>query len=452
MKQGLDRRQLLALGSVAATGAMVPALAQSNPRTQRLSIEPVTVELAPGAIVRTTGYNGLAPGPVLRLKEGEPVEIAVHNATLEEETFHWGGPHVGPSHGDAMHAGDPTIPAGADRTYRFTPSAAGTQWYHAHGGARTEPGRGTYSGQFGFLLVDPRSDPARHDREVLLAAHHWGASLAASDGGAGHGAAIRYAHASFNDRKLGAADPIRVRQGERVLFRILNASATEDIMLALPGHRFTVIALDGAPVPNPQPVEVLALSVAERADVIVEMDNPGVWVLGSVRDADRAMGLGVIIEYRHAGGPAVWRAPARLDWDYARFAAPGGALAEPDGIFTMQFEQQPGDGGVERWSVNGQNADRHGMPTLSVKRGGRYRFRWINLSGEAHPLHLQRHRFELTRVDQTPVRGLIKDIVTLPPYGVVEADLIADSFGPALFHSRHPLRRDAGFTALIRYV
>ncbi len=61
---------------------------------------------------------------------------------------------------------------------------------------------------------------------------------------------------------LGHGEPIRVREGERVLFRILNASGNMGISLALPGHKFKVIALDGNPVPNPASVETLSLDVA----------------------------------------------------------------------------------------------------------------------------------------------------------------------------------------------
>ena len=106
-----------------------------------------------------------------------------------------------------------------------------------------------------------------------------------------------YHAATLGERMLGHGEPIRVRQGQRVLFRILNANASMAISLALPGHRFTVLALDGNPVPVQASVDVLKLDVAERADVVVEMNNPGVWVLGSTKDDDRAMGMGVVIEY-----------------------------------------------------------------------------------------------------------------------------------------------------------
>ncbi|MCZ0211558.1 hypothetical protein OZK63_40060, partial [Streptomyces sp. UMAF16] len=57
---------------------------------------------------------------------------------------------------------------------------------------------------------------------------------------------------TINGHQLGHGEPIRVKEGERVLFHILNGSATEIRSLALPGHSFKVVALDGNPVPNPR--------------------------------------------------------------------------------------------------------------------------------------------------------------------------------------------------------
>ncbi|WP_245283552.1 hypothetical protein [Bradyrhizobium sp. URHD0069] len=81
------------------------------------------------------------------------------------------------------------------------------------------------------------------------------------------------------------------------------------ISLALPGHHFKVLALDGNPVAHQATVDVLKLDVAERADVIVEMNNPGVWVFGSTDSEDRNMGMGVVGEYANRTG--VQRGPPR---------------------------------------------------------------------------------------------------------------------------------------------
>ena len=86
-----------------------------------------------------------------------------------------------------------------------------------------------------------------------------------------NGLEITYQYATFNGRMLGHGDPVRVRTGEQVLFRLLNASATDDLRIALPGHQFQVTALDGNPVLTPRSVNVLRIGVAERIDAIVEM-------------------------------------------------------------------------------------------------------------------------------------------------------------------------------------
>ncbi len=96
---------------------------------------------------------------------------------------------------------------------------------------------------------------------------------------------------------LGHGEPIRVKEGDRVMLRILNGSATLHRRIAAAGHVFHVTAMDGNPVGAPRDVEVLELGPAERIDAVIEMKNPGVWVLGETNDKERRNGLGIAIEY-----------------------------------------------------------------------------------------------------------------------------------------------------------
>ena len=145
---------------------------------------------------------------------------------------------------------------------------------------------------------------------------------------------------SINDKVLGAGEPLRVKEGERVLVHVLNASAIEIRRISLPGHQFQVLALDGNAVPSPQPAEVLALGPGERVDAYVEMNHPGVWILGSTDDAIRNAGLGVIVEYASQHREAQWLKPTNPVWDYTIFGrAPQPSQAAPEHTIDMVFEK-----------------------------------------------------------------------------------------------------------------
>ena len=231
--------------------APVPAKAD-----YRLRIEPCTLEIGPGVSIKTLSYNGQVPGPLLRLKEGAPVTIDVTNATDAADIVHWHGLAIDSLNDGAMEEGSPMIPAGHTQRYSFTPRPSGTRWYHTHATANDNLAIGTYTGQFGFLLIEGRDQPAAYDQEINLAVHHWGPSFVpmvetmrekSSNMPLTTGSDVGYQYATFNSHMLGAGEPIRVKEGQRVLMRLLNASGTENVVLALPGHSFKIIAMDGNP-------------------------------------------------------------------------------------------------------------------------------------------------------------------------------------------------------------
>ena len=301
----------------------------------------------------------------------------------------------------------------------------------------------------------PKGSLEAYDREVLLAARRWeGEWVSMQDLRKGpppdNGLEVMYHSATLGQRMLGHDEPIRVRQGERVLFRLLNASATMDVSLALPGHRFTVIALDGNPVPTPAAVDVLKLDVAERADVIVEMNNPGVWVFGSTDDDDREMGMGVVVEYENRRGEPQWISPAK-SLGITRCSLGLRRPLQPDETIKLTFEKVPGGrGGYNRWTINGKSwPDTN--PLFTVQEGKRYRLVMNNNSGDTHPVHTHRHTFEVTKVGNTSISGLMKDTLSMPRFTTAEIDFLADDPGATFFHCHHQDHMDEGFAGLITY-
>ncbi len=479
----MDRRRFLKIAGAAGIGAYAAApldVAQMQMQTSApqahlpapdisLRIAPVLVELAPNQTISTIGYNGTAPGPILRMTEGKRTVVEVTNDTDVPELVHWHGQMIPSDMDGAMEEGTPMVPAHGKRTYSFLPKPAGTRWYHTHTPAGADLNRGLYTGQFGFVYIEPKNEPGQYDREVFLALHEWQPFfIPENDVGdddedvppppkgtpaammAMHGIEVGYRLFSINDKTLGNGEPIRVKQGDRLLFRVLNASATENRKMALPGHRFQVVSLDGNPVPTPQTVDVLQLGPAERIDAIVEMNQPGVWIFGCTDDAARNGGMGIVVEYEGQTGKPRWITPTRTRWDYTILGTKD-KQPEPDG--TLQIHMGKIDGGpgqFNHWTINGKVFP-HTDP-FRVHAGRRYRMFMKNETEDAHPMHLHRHSFELVRVDGRPTAGVIKDTVIVGAFGEVTADFVANQPGPTLYHCHVQIHMDFGFMAMFEYV
>jgi FtsP/CotA-like multicopper oxidase with cupredoxin domain len=255
---------------------------------------------------------------------------------------------------------------------------------------------------------------------------------------------------------LGHHDPIRVKQGERVLFHILNGSATEIRSMALPGHVFEVLGLDGNPVPNPVKVPVLWLGTAERISAIVEMNHPGVWILGDLADDDRRHGMGIVVEYSAHKGTPQWFAPPAFKWDYTRFSRPGASETPPDETIDMTFtKDNAAHDGFNLWTINGvafPMAENVVPPSFHLKQGRRYRLHMRNASDDIHPIHMHRHSFELTNLAGKPTSGILKDVVMLGGYQEANVHFVADNPGLTLFHCHQQLHMDFGFMTLFDYI
>lgn len=414
-----------------------------------LHIAPTTFEIAPGKMVKTMGYNGQIPGPLLRMKEGRPVTIEVFNDSGDPDIVHWHGLHIPPEVDGSTEEGTPIIPAHRSARYTFTPKPSGTRWYHSHVSAERNLKRATYTGQFGFIYIEPASEPGNYDQEVFLALKEWepyfGSSAVDEDS-----IDVAYSLFSINDRALGHGEPIRVKEGQRVLLRILNASATITRRIAVAGHKFRVIAMDGNAVAAPKEVGALELGPAERIDAIVEMNQPGVWILGATDDHDREHGMGIVIEYAGQSGEPRWTPPSAEKWDYTVFGDAGSPGAQA-GRVPLVFEKKfAGHHWVDKWTINGKSFPK--TDPIRVKANQRYRLVFDNRSDEAHPVHLHRHTFELVKVAGAPTSGVHKDVVVVAPMSQTEVDLVANNPGLTLFHCHQQMHMDYGFMTLMEYV
>ena len=493
----LNRRQLF--GAAAALAAGIPAShpAQSaeqpdshgapaagpgttleGPADHTLRIATGLVELGPDTTVSTKIYNGQFPGPLLRLAEGRRVVVDIRNDTDTPEQLHWHGQFVPADVDGAAEEGTPFVPAHGARRIAFTPGPPGFRFYHTHLRAGTDLSAGLYSGQAGLVYVEPAHDPGAYDHEVFLVLKEFNpfvshtetpldflapanpvpglqeasqqAMLAALEAGLKQGYELAYNFFSINGRMLGQGEPIRVKAGERVLFHVLNASASEIRSLALPGHIFRIVALDGNPVPHPSEAPVLWIGPAERVSATVEMKQPGVWVLGDLLDEDRKRGMGIVVEYAGRKGEPQWRKPRPFRWDYRLFGNPDAVAPPPDKIIEMTFAARIGAReGFDEFTINDIAFSMDNMePMFHLVRGGRYRLHMRNATDDVHPIHLHRHSFEITSIAGMPTAGVIKDVAMLGSFQEMTIDFTADQPGLSLFHCHMQAHMDFGFMAL----
>jgi len=464
--------------------ALLQKTQEDSPPDYTLTIAIKPIELAPNRIISVATYNGQFPGPLLRFKEGERVTIDIRNDTDTPEQLHWHGQSLSADVDGAAEEGTPFIPSHGGRRISFEPRPAGFRFYHTHVRAGADLAKGQYSGLVGPVYIEPKQNPGRYDREVFLTLKEFQPTLSRGGDmpqnflspaqtvatlkdsgeksmkvslakGMPHGYEVGYDSFTINGRMLGHGDPIRVKSGERVLFHFLNGSATEIRSLALPGHTFSVVAMDGNLLPLPVRVPALWLGTAERISAVVEMNHPGVWIMGDLADDDRHHGMGIVIEYAGVRGKAQWIAPPPFQWNYAHFGHPVGSPSQPDDQFEMVFEKKNAVlDGFNQWTINGiayPDSQMPMAPTFHLKEGCRYRLRMRNASDDIHPIHLHRHTFELARIAGQPTSGILKDVVMLGGYQEAEIDFVADNPGLTLFHCHQQLHMDFGFMTLFDY-
>jgi CopA family copper-resistance protein len=344
----LDRRTFLAgaaaLGGAAALAPLLPAWAQSGtaglkPDMPTLSSETIALRIghSPFTVAGRTGravtINGTVPAPLIRVKEGQTVRIAVTNTLAEDTSIHWHGVLLPFQMDGVPGISFPGIRPGETFVYEFPIRHAGTFWYHSHSGLQEQ------LGHYGPLIFDPAGvDPVAYDREHVLVLSDWSFmdphtmlrklkamgdyfnrqqhTLTGLVRGDDPEQAMPLKERLMWDRMR--MDPTDIsditgltytylvngqgpqenwtglfRPGERVRLRIINASAMTVFNVRIPGLRMTVVQADGNNV-RPIVVDEFMISVAETYDVIVEPTDDRAYTIVA-EAADRSgMGRGTL--------------------------------------------------------------------------------------------------------------------------------------------------------------
>jgi CopA family copper-resistance protein len=322
-KQGLvmnrlDRRRFIAsagavAGSAAAAG-LFPAWARSGTAGiaagGELSGEHIALTIGEshfstsGRSGHAITVNGTLPAPLIRLREGQNVRLAVTNRLAEQSSIHWHGLILPFQMDGVPGVSFPGIDPGETFTYEFPVVQSGTYWYHSHSGMQEA------MGHYGPIVIDPAGGARDYDREHVLVLSDWSpmhpheqlrrlkimggyfnhqrqtlaglladkdqssterrewAKMRMDPTDISDVTAITYSYL-VNGHGIGENWTGLYAPGERVRLRIINAAAMTNFNVRMPGLAMTVVATDGLDV---QPVETdeFQIAIAETYDVIVQ--------------------------------------------------------------------------------------------------------------------------------------------------------------------------------------
>lgn len=251
---------------------------------------------------------------------------------------------------------------------------------------------------------------------------------------------------TITGRTAEAAEPLRVRQGDRVRLRIINAASSTTFVLRLAGHRLTVTHADGRPVEAVE-VDVLRVGMGERYDAEFVADNPGRWALvGAPEGAAEVRPLRTLL---YDGVAA--REPSDAGPDTPRVLTYGDLTATPEEGFgtareparTVRMTLSGGMMGSPYWTINGE---RHpDTSAIEVARGERVRFEYFNMSMMPHPMHLHGQFFEL----DLPGRPRKDTVLVERMMGRMAVEFVADNPGQWFHHCHNVYHMEAGMANVI---
>jgi FtsP/CotA-like multicopper oxidase with cupredoxin domain len=244
-----------------------------------MTIEDTILTLVDKQTFHTFSFNGQTPGPLIHVKEGDDVEVAVENQTTLPHTIHW---HGLLQKDNWQNDGVPdttqkAIAPGETFTYHFKADPPGTMWYHCHVNVNEHV---SMRGMWGPLIIDPKN-PLPVEKEVtkdyVMMFSSWVSNWSDKPGQGGVPGDVADFF-TINGKAYPDTQPLRIKKGDVVRIRLIGAG-DELHSIHIHGHVFEIFAKDGHPLPAPIKADTVLLGPGERYDLILRADNPGIWMV-----------------------------------------------------------------------------------------------------------------------------------------------------------------------------
>jgi FtsP/CotA-like multicopper oxidase with cupredoxin domain len=448
----------------------------ATPVERRIVAGPTRARLAGTGHPETDvwSYDGTVPGPLVRLRQGEPVRLLIENRLDQETTVHWHGIRLPNPMDGVPGLTQPPIKPGESFAYEFTPPDAGTFWYHPHANSLEQLGRGLA----GAVIVEER-EPVAVDRDLLWLLADWRLN-AQGEIAAGFGNRMEAAMSGRVGNTVTLNGSVSkeetVRAGERVRLRLVNGSLARIMALRFEGHRPVVVAVDGQPCEPHEPKGGrILLGSAMRIDVVLDLQGEPGCRYRVVDDFYDGLAYWVT-ELAYDERPPIRARPLDTPLSLPRNPLPEPDLADADRHeLTLQGGMMGGGGmtgmggmmgggmmggmmgmgGGAAWAINGMSmtGDGHaGMdPALTFRRGRSVVLKLRNETAWWHPMHLHGHSMlVLSRNGASVPHRQWQDTVLMAPGDTVEVAFVADNPGDWMLHCHVMDHQMSGLMTVLR--
>ena len=460
MHHRLTRRGLLVGAGALAGVSALPRPARAIASPVELAAAPSRQRLAAGdvsTIIDTWSYNGSVPGPLLRYRRGDRLDVLFKNRLDEPSAVHWHGLRPPNDMDGAAPLTQPPVPPGEEWRYAFDLTDAGTSWYHTHFRGWNQQERGLY----GVVIVDEESPPPVN-RDLLLVLDDWVLTRSGALD-TNFGRMHEWAHAgrlgnlaTINNASNAAIDLV---SGERVRVRLVNVANAQIFAVMFPGHDPSVIALDGNPAtPRPLGDEPLVIGPGQRVDLILDaMGAPGTEHPIAAYTLTDEVRLGTLRYAKDAGGTGLVGTPipelevnARpsLDLPNARrleLRTEGGAMGRMRGAMMGGRRMGMRELMAERriWAFNGVAGDMD-APLATIRQGETVLIDMVNDTAFPHAMHLHGMHFREVERDGVPVIDAAwRDTTIMSSDERVTIAFVAETLGDWMLHC-HMIEHQAG--------
>lgn len=445
----IDRRAFLVLGAATACGT---AFAQTPVPIATLEASPADIQIRaePRPKTRVLSYSAAVPGPVIRVKQGEPASLRITNKLDQPTSLHVQG--LRPQAADDGVAGlsGPAIAPGETKDVSIGTRDAGTFLYRPMVLGRTEAQMD--AGLYGLLIVEEKTPPLA-DREILLILDDWrlnAESLIQAIEPLAQGKLPLPGNVlTVNGVPKAHAD--KVLPAARVRLRIANAATARIVTLKFEGGRSTVVAIDGQPSSTAFAPKngVITLTPGGRIDVIADMPaeaGRAYKVLTALSAEVSVPVLDLTTEgtaQRASALPAVAALPAnpipdRID------------LARAQRVDCVIGGGPDGNGAPKPWTLNGSALTdlSKTRPLFKAKPGTTVVISFKNQTALPQPMTIHGHHGRLLFVFDDGWDPFWTDTVLVQPGKTARFAFIADNPGQWLIRSAYAGLFDAGVAAV----